>query len=500
MRKTIGLIIFCVGALILMFDNCSQKSEQLPDSESKITLLCKANEREAFSSRPSTQHLLFLPLVVMDEERQPQPRLLKRWKHSDDGTEWTFFLRKDIKWDDGKPVTAHDVKFTLELITDPNVMYELRLFDEITIVDNFTCHLRSSKPFYALIYYWFGILPSHLLGDLDTASFHSWEFWKQPVGSGPYRYVRHIADTMVELEANPDYYGQKPKIKRVVLKFGGNPVTELLSGNVDAVKDLQPLEILHIAKDPRFNLYHEINVTQVFSIVWNHQSPLFQNPSVRRALTLAINRRELNQVLNFPEDTPIFDVGITSGQFYRGEVPAPFPYDPEQAKRLLDEAGWVETKKDGIREKNGHKFRFSLLINADVMPGAVYIQDQFRRVGIDMKTVTVPLIISLDRVREGKFDANFLRVSPFAYDWNHGGYDNPEFERLQKNMFLTFTHEESDSAARKLWPIFQSDIPWTFLYPRVTFNVVHRRIRGLKSPHRPDPARFIEHLWIEEEK
>jgi peptide/nickel transport system substrate-binding protein len=193
-------------------------------------------------------------------------------------------------------------------------------------------------------------------------------------------------------------------------------------------------------------------------------------------------------------------VGITSGQFYRGEVPAPFPYDPEQAKRLLDEAGWVETKKDGIREKNGHKFRFSLLINADVMPGAVYIQDQFRRVGIDMKTVTVPLIISLDRVREGKFDANFLRVSPFAYDWNHGGYDNPEFERLQKNMFLTFTHEESDSAARKLWPIFQSDIPWTFLYPRVTFNVVHRRIRGLKSPHRPDPARFIEHLWIEEEK
>jgi peptide/nickel transport system substrate-binding protein len=477
-----------------MFNGCSQKSDQLSDNESKITLLCKGNERSAFSSRPSTQHLLFLPLVVMDEERQPQPRLLERWKHSDDYTEWTFFLRKDIKWHDGKPVTAHDVKFTLELITDPNIMFEVRLFDEITIVDNFTCHLRSSKPFYALIYYWFGILPSHLLGDLDTASSYSWEFWKQPVGNGPYRYVRHVPDTMVELEVNPDYYGQEPKIKRVVLKFGGNPVTELLSGNVDAVKDLQPLEILHIAKDRRFNLYHEFDVTKVFSIIWNHQSPLFQNPSVRRALTLAINRRELYQVLSFPEDTPIFDVAITPGQFSRGEVPAPFPYDPEQAKRLLDEAGWVETSKDGIREKNGHKFRFSLFFSAELMPGAVYIQDQFRRVGIDMETVTMDLSVSVGRVREGKFDAIFCGFHSFDYGRSYGGYDNPEFERLKKNVFSTTTPEEFDSAARKLWPIFQSDIPWTFLYPSVTFNIVHRRIRGLKSPNRSDPAKFIEHL------
>jgi peptide/nickel transport system substrate-binding protein len=483
-----------------MFDDCSQKSEQLSDTESKITLLCKGNERDAFSSRPSTQHLLFLPLVVMDEERQPQPRLLERWKHSDDYTEWTFFLRKDIKWHDGKPVTAHDVKFTLELITDPNLLYEIRLFDEITIVDNFTCHLRSSKPFYALIYYWFGICPSHLLGDLDTASFHSWEFWKQPVGNGPYRYVRHAPNTMVELEVNPDYYGQKPKIKRVVLKFGGNPVTELLSGNVDAIKDLRPLEILHIAKDPRFNLYHEFDVTKVFSIIWNHQSPLFQNPSVRRALTVAINRRELYQVLNYPKDTPIFDVGITPGQFYRGEVPAPFPYDPEQAKRLLDEAGWVETKKDGIREKNGREFRFSLFFSEELMPGAIYIQDQFRRVGIDMEAVSMEFIVHVGRQEEGKFDAIFRNFGPYDLGWGYGGYDNPEFERLLKNIYSVTTAEGFDSAARKLWPIFQSDIPWTFLYPSVTFNIVHRRIRGLKSPNRSDPAKFIEHLWIEEEK
>ena len=498
MRKTVFLFFLCAGAFILMFIGCSQKNEQRSNAESKITLLCEGNEIGAFSSSPSTQHLLFLPLVIMDEERQPQPRLLERWEHSDDFSEWTFFLRKNIKWHDGKPVTAHDVKFTLELITDDNLMYEVRLFDEIIIVDDFTCQLRSSKPFDALIYRWFGIFPSHLLGDLDKARYHSWEFWRQPVGNGPYRYVRHLPDIMVELEVNPDYYSQKPKINWVMLKFGGNPITELLSGNVDAVKDLQPLEFLQIAKEPRFNHYHEFDVTNVFSIIWNHKNPLFQNPSVRRALTLAINRRELTQVLNFPEDTPLFDVPITEGQLHRGEVPAPFAYDPEQAKRLLNEAGWLEPKA-GIREKNGRKFRFSLFFSAELMTAAVYIQDQFRRVGIDMETVPMTLSVHVGRQQEGKFDAILRSWMIFGYGWGYGGYDNPEFEPLLKSVISAPTTEEFDSAARKLWPIFQRDIPWTFLYPEVRFNAVHRRIRGLKSPNRSDPAKFIEQIWIEME-
>jgi peptide/nickel transport system substrate-binding protein len=305
---------------------------------------------------------------------------------------------------------------------------------------------------------------------------------------------------MVELEVNPGYYGKEPEIKRIVLKFGGNPVNELLSGNVDAAKDLLPFEILQVANIPRYNLYHEFNVSSIISLLWNHRNPLFRDASVRRALTLAINRRELAQVLNLPEDIPIFDASIVKSQFFRGEVPDPIPHDPELSRRLLDKAGWVEKKAGGIRENNGQKFRFSLLLTEELMPAAVYIQDQFRRVGIDMETVTMEIVAILGRAREGKYEAVLSNAPAFSYGWDYGGYDNPEFALLNKRAFTATSVEELEEIARKLWPIFQSDIPWTFLYPEVTTNAVSKRIKGLTSPHRSDPTRFMEYLWIEEEE
>ncbi|MHC4256698.1 MAG: ABC transporter substrate-binding protein, partial [Planctomycetota bacterium] len=452
--------------------------------------------------------LMFIPLVDWEEEEQPHPRLLERWEHSNDYTEWTFYLRKDVKWHDGKPVTAHDVKFTLELLTDPNVMrYGNPVFEEITIVDNFTCHIRSNRTFNPLVpYSWNCIYPRHLLEDLEPEKFYDWEFWTRPVGNGPYRYVRHVPKTVVELEANPDYYGANPKIERVVLKFGKNPLIELMSGNVDAVNYLPPLEAVKIAEDSRFNIYHafyDINYalgfSEVFAIVWNHQNDLFSNPAVRHALTLAINRRELHRVLNFPDNTPIFDVLITKGQFNRGEVPEPLPYDPEQAKRLLDEAGWFEVRKDGVRENNGRGFRFSLLVRPEEALGAVYIQDQFRKVGVRMEIITLDESVLKARWASGEFDAFLFYVHFYNYWVDFGGYDNPEFERLLENAYWAPTPDEWDRAVRKLWPIYRTDVPVTFLYPEVTLNIVHKRIRGLKSPNRAYPARFMEHLWIEEE-
>jgi peptide/nickel transport system substrate-binding protein len=441
---------------------------------------------------------MFLPLFFEDEEGRPQPGLLERWEHSEDYTEWTFHLRQDVKWHDGKPVTAQDVKFTLELITDPNIMYEDPFFKEITIIDTFTCKISSNRTFNPLPYSsWYGICPKHLLEGLDTAKFQYWEFWKQPVGNGPYRYVRHVANTMVELEVNPDYYREKPKIERVVLKFGTNWVTELMSGNVDAVNNLSPQEVMKRAKDPRFNVYYEFTKNTAAAIIWNRQNHLFQNPSVRRALTLAINRHELHRVLNLPDTTPVFDVVFRKGQFYRGELPEPLPYDPGQAKKLLDEAGWVEKTKESTRENNGRKFHFSLLVNTEFSMAAIYIQDQLRKVGISMEVITTDPIIVAGRGNSGDFEALLCRHSLFGAF--NGKLYSPELSRLLKMATLIPTTDELDKAVRKLWPKFRAEIPITFLYPEIKFNIVHKRIRGLKSPNRAYPCKFMEYIWIEEE-
>ena len=182
-------------------------------------------------------------------------------------------------------------------------------------------------------------------------------------------------------------------------------------------------------------------------------------------------------------------------------MPAPLPYDPEKAKKLLEAEGWVEANNDdGMREKNGRKFRFALFVSEDLMTAAVYVQDQFRKVGIKMEIVPMELRFHVARQDEGKFDAIMRSFQQFDPYWDFGGYDNPELKQLLYDALLSVTYDELDSNTRKMWPILQKDLPWLFLYPDVKFHIVHKRIRRLKSPYRAHPSQFIQHLWIDEEK
>jgi ABC-type transport system substrate-binding protein len=146
------------------------------------------------------------------------------------------------------------------------------------------------------------------------------------------------------------------------------------------------------------------------SLWWNARHPLFQDTKVRRALTLAINRRELN-LLSFPEDMPIADLPLTKRQLERGDLPEPIPYDPALANRLLDEVGWSARNRDGLRLRGGKPFRFRLLAGGGGVGIAVYVQERFKRVGVRMDIRLLPQIPSRrQQVRYG------LHVSARA--WN----------------------------------------------------------------------------------
>ncbi len=192
---------------------------------------------------------------------------------------------------------------------------------------------------------------------------------------------------MIEFAANPDFFAGEPRIQRVVLKFAGEAgLTELLSGNVD-VSELNPAQIPQLEADPRFRVYYrEATFAAGVAIYWQHNNPLFRDPRVRRALTLAINRRELVQVLNFPENLPLFDGPITPRQYHRRQLPEPIEYNPAQARALLDAAGWHDADGDGVREREGQEFRFTAIAyNVEAVDKiAVYIQAQLREVGVQM--------------------------------------------------------------------------------------------------------------------
>jgi len=438
-----------------------------------------------------------------------EPRLLDRWDHSPDYTEWTVHVREGVRWEDGVPVTAEDVKFSLELWTDPAIAYEYRFFDSITVLDTHTLRMTFKEPVTAtvFVYNWLAIVPRHLLDGLDVERLFSWPFWIQPVGDGPFQYVRHVPGVMTELAANSDYYGRAPDIKRIVLRYGGNGLTELLGGNVDIATRITPLEVLQLTGDPRFRIYHKVSYSQHVAIVWNHRDPMFRDAGVRRALTMSIDRRELHGVMNYPADLPIFDVPITTRHHLQGTVPDPLPYDPEGASRLFADAGWVDTDGDEILDRAGKDFQFTLLASPEREAEAVYIQDQLRRAGIRMEVGTVERNVVRTRTRAHDYDAaivSYNYVEQFG-EFPMSGYVNPEVSRLRDAVWFTIDLDEADRHLRELWQILGEEVPVTYLYPELRYLAAHRRVRGLKNTSGRIPTgtplpSLLERVWIEDER
>jgi peptide/nickel transport system substrate-binding protein len=452
-------------------------------------------------------YLMFLPLVESRYGYQdPQPALAERWEHSEDYKEWTFYLRKNVKWHDGVSVTAHDIKFTFDLRKNLN-----RAIGSVEVLDDYTFKFISPRPINALVSYNV-FYPKHLLEGLDPEEFYDWDFWTHPVGNGPYLYVRHVPKTMVELVANPEYYRGKPKIERVVLRFVENYLTELLSGNIDAAGELNSLDLLAIKKDTRFHTYHGWGNT-THTIYWNHDFFLFQNAEIRRALTLAIDRHELAEVLNYPEGVPLKDTIMTIRQFRRGAYPDPLPHDPDRAKKILDEHGWQDTDGNGIREREGKEFRFTAHISSS-LPGAeecsIYVQNSFRKIGVRMEIQALEFTLLKKRIHSGDFEAIFFLIDGSLNQPNFGdarlfgkksplGYNNPEMIRLLEAARSEMNPDNLDSIYEKIMPIFMEDMPMTMLLPRIYSSVAHRKIKGLSSI-RVDPIWNMEHLWIDEDE
>jgi len=228
---------------------------------------------------------------------------------------------------------------------------------------------------------------------------------------------------------------------------------------------------------------------------------------------MAINRRELAGVLNYPESVPILDAITTKRQFDQGLYPEPLPYDPERARKMLEEEGWRDIDGDGVRERDGEEFRFTTITNPGKEKVAIYVQDQFRRIGVQMgiQTLSAPIVrqrnksgdyvAMIDSITNSTGQPNFGHVRMYGKD-SPFGYVNPEMIRLLNiAKDLIFFHlDELDRIYQEIMPIFAEDMPITLLLPNVYTSVVHRRIKGLSSPFRPDPVRHLEYLWIEEEK
>lgn len=499
----LAALLFASLSAACALAGCTSADHDPALDRGSTVVVATSDETGLLPTETSLEYIPFSPLVAWGDGVNRQPRLARTWESSLDGRVRTYHLRSDVRWQDGEPFTARDVEFTVDLLTHPDVLGIVGAgVDSVIVVDDSTVRIFANHPSYLDD---LPIYPRHLLHDLPPEDIWSWDFWMQPVGTGPFRFVRRIPETLIEFEANPDYFRGEPRVKRLILKFVGEAkISELLSGNADIVDHARPEDWTQIENDGRFAVVHTVYMNGgAMGLYMNHRHPLFADSRVRRAFTLAIDRREILRALALPSDIQLFDAPITLGLLRRGSIPVALPYDPDLAVEILEETGWRDSDGDGVREKDGRPARFTLLSRSPAR--AVLVQEHLRRVGLRADILNLESSVVWERVARGDFDAAIHvvqdNVAWLERHFGHNsatGYANPIVSELL-HRGTTLSHPDSvDAVYAELGEPFRRDLPLVYLHPWIGTQLVHRRIRGPEEPLRGNLIWGLDELWVEE--
>lgn len=491
----------------LLLTACGEKVERNPNSfvVSSIGDARRLNPIIANDSASGTiNDQVFSGLVKYDKDIRLIGDLAERWDISPDGRTITFHLRKGVQWHDGAPFTADDCLFTYQRLRDPKVAtpYGSSYMDvaKAEAVNKHTFRVTYKEPFSPALESWsMGVIPKHLLEgkDINTDGFN-----RKPVGTGPYKLKEWTAGQKLVLEANERYFEGRPNIDQYLYRIIPDSSTmfqELLSGGVDMM-GLNPLQYLRKSETRRIKENYEKfrYPANAFTYMgYNLKNPLFADKKVRQALAYAIDRQSIIDGVLLGIGRPCTGPFSYVSWAYNPKV-QPHPYDPDRAKRMLEEAGWRDVNGDGILEKDGRPFHFTILTNQgnnERIKASEIIQQNFKKVGIDAKIRVMEWQAFLEQIDKHTFDAIILGWSmsrdPDLYDiwhssktkkgeYNFIGYNNPEVDRLLVQGRRVFGVAERKKIYYRIHEILADEQPYAFLYVPDATPIVHKRFKGIE--------------------
>lgn len=433
------------------------------------------------------------------------PLLADSWKIADDKLVYTFFIKKGIKWHDGVPFTASDVVFSYNKIMDPNVdAPHLRSYykdiTKVEALDDYTVRFTYERPYFLALEFCGGmpIVPEHIFKDGD---FNTNPTGRAPVGTGPYMFLKWDTGKEIVLQRNENYWGKKPHIKRIVFKLISDPTVTLqvLKREEIDFAGLTAIQWSRQTSSQRFlkNFDKLSYVTPNYNYIgWNMKRPFFSDKRVRTAMTYLVNRKLILEKILYNLGEVVTSPFYINSQEYDHSI-EPYPYDPEKAKQLLDEAGWIDHDGDGIRDKNGVKFEFEFLIPSGSVAAeqvSTILKEELKKVGIKMKIRKLEWAVFTKQLEERKFDAVTLGWSlgvesdPYQI-WhssqaekgsNFVGFRNKEADRLIEEARTEFNREKRIELYRKFAEIVHEEQPYTFLFCRKSTVALHKRFKGVK--------------------
>jgi len=407
--------VLAVASLLAFTLSCSSKPD--PNTlvmiiESSPTNLDPRIGLDAQSER--IDDLIFDDLLTRGNNLDVAPGLAERWDIPDPLT-YIFHLHQGVKFHDGRPLTARDVKWTFDSLLQGKVRSAkaavYRFVDRIDVADDYTVVFHLKEPFATLLWN----LSDGAMGIVPYGSGD--EVGRQPIGSGPFRFVSAEQDKDVVLARNDEYWGEKAhlsKVRFIVVPDTTTRALELRKGSADiAINALTSDMVLTLERDPNLAVMHAPGTVLAY-LAFNLRDPILKNERVRQALAYAIDRRPLLEYLQRGFARPANSLLPPESWAYNGDVPA-YDHDPARARQLLEQAGYPEV--------NGVRFHLTMKSSTEESTRlmAAVLQQQLRQVGIALDIRTFEFATFFSDVTHGLFQVYSLR-------WIGGNEDPDIFE------------------------------------------------------------------------
>jgi peptide/nickel transport system substrate-binding protein len=506
------LIIAAFFGLLLVQPAAASRSDGNPDGGvlnygeyGRPVTLDPITSNDMISLRLS--ELIFNGLTTINEKQEVVPDLAERAEISDDGRQYTFYLRKDVTWhpkegESPVPFTADDVIFTYNIMMNPKTITPLKVRYEfiksVEKIDDFTVRFTLKRPILnALAKFSFKIIPQH---GPENKTFLSREdpFVHHPIGTGPYMVRNITADHEVILVANDHYFKGRPHIDKFVARpFADQNIMgqALMFNAIDMIVLVNHRDIPQIQGDKRFVL-QPYNALSYSFFGFNMRNPLLVDKHVRQAFAYAVNRQEMLDAFFQGQGTLISGPFAPGSWAYNLDI-QPIPYDPQKAISLLKEAGF-EPGPDGIMAKNGERLSLTLKVpiakeSEAIKRVVLAFKNYLGKIGIDIQGEFLEWqawkediflnhdfdLMFASWVFDDSADISSLFHSAEIGDWknNFGAYSNPEVDSLIVESKLTLDHEKRRTINRKLHAIIADDTPYVFLWTLTNYAAYNKKIR-----------------------
>ena len=492
-------------------------------TEALIGSMQRLNPVLDFYNQPDhdIDRLVFSSLLKFDSRGLPQPDIAESWGISKDGTIYNFLLYSDAKWQDGAPVTADDVVFTVDLLKNggsyvPKDLQALWKDVDAVVMNENWVQFRLPEAFAPFQdYLTFGILPKHLFDGQNIDEIANSQINLKPIGSGPYRVDQIDAEngqiSGVTLSISENYYKDKPFIEQFVFRYypdSQSAFDAYQAGQVMGISSVSQDILDQVLASPNLSVYSG-RLPEMYMVLFNLKDPqatFLQESVVRRALMAGLNRPlMINRILNGQAVISNGPIMPENWAFYPdSEI---FSYSPTDAQKQLKDAGYVTSGDPGsVRTKDENPMSFELIYPDDDLFKALaqQIVIDWQNIGVEVVANPLPYDQLVDRLDQRSYQAALVTLNlTNAYDpdpypfWdqaqmtggqNYTQWDNRMASELLEQARLTVDLQERIRLYRNFQVLFSQELPALPLFYPVYSYAVDQQVQGISMGPLFDPS------------